>query len=371
MAKIGKQWGTIIACWAVALAFIITGICLGTIIPSKAVDEKAFEVTFGDKVNYYAGNTDGMLVMQTELFGLSTTAENPAVIKLMTDINAIKEFNWVFYREGEGEEDYQNCYYTLDLNGHIIQTDSANLWVYPQANLTIIDSNPTAVHYCAPDGDGYRFADVPLIGYTAVKGGVISGGECGIQVVGELTIDGGTYLGTGGFVVTGGGKMMVNNLYSQVCGTYEDMENIAFMVERNGTRVDFDGTETTTHAELVINGGTIYGNFVYYDSYTNLQTHDSTTTPYLVDDLTALPTDSPIKVTVAMQKTTDDNGLTVYQAAKTTDDQPDTDGQGEQITADSQTNLIGLIILGVAAAVLVIGVVVIIVVGIKQRKKAA
>ena len=46
MAKISKNLGTAIACWAVALVFAITGICLSIVIPSSAAEEKTHKIRF-------------------------------------------------------------------------------------------------------------------------------------------------------------------------------------------------------------------------------------------------------------------------------------------------------------------------------------
>ena len=387
MAKIGKQWGSIIACWAVALAFIITGICLGTIIPSKAADEDFLAVTFDvngdgvisdDETTYYASFRAAGEYVNT----LSTTAENRAVVKVTRDVLSLsgtEEDNcFVLYKE-DG-----TSWCTFDLNGHVLKADAMGVTANYEGHLTIIDSQPTLVHYYQRTADGdYLFVNEPTADYTAVYGGVLcsreNSADDGVQIVvmagGELVIDGGTYLGRGCFAIMYDAKMIFNKLTSQMV-TDNPMGMSAAQSVVLGLATPQEGYEPSI---LEINGGMISGNISFCESDPDADSGYKTR----IIDLANVPDDVPsIKVNVNLTKTLDTNGLPIYTSENYTptinpdvppaDDQP-TDNQENknQSTPDVKTNLIGLIVLGVAAAVMVVGVTTIIIVNTKKRKKVA
>ncbi len=115
---------------------------------------------------------------------------------------------------------------TLDLNGYGIRANGTNLRVITidnSANLTIDDSNPSAVHgYVIPSatGNGAGLATVHSVkqdGDIEFIGGYITGGNYrgnggSIYVAGTLNKTGGTIIGNnctgtgGGIYVEGGGK---------------------------------------------------------------------------------------------------------------------------------------------------------------------
>ena len=393
MAKIGKQWGTIIACWAVALALIITGICLGTIIPSKAADEDFLAVTFDvngdgvisdDETTYYASLKAASEYVNT----LLTTAENPAQIKVLHDatVGGSEGDGLVIGAEiSTGNDEYAPVYACLDLNGCWLNVWDDAFFNCAAGELKIVDSQPSRLRYAVPVGErnGYEIYDqVPAdagVTATPVYGGIIAAVNANDSAVnifyiyasihGQVTIAGGNYYGTGVLQVADKSTMIFEK------GIWHMLLPVEAAGEEFGNKVA--AIVVKESGGLTINGGTIYGGIV------QISNSDDNYVEFV--DLTALAPDSPVRLgeNVKMEPIKDESGKVVgYNSTdKTTgepinpdvpteDDQPTHDEtDAKQSTTDVKTNLIGLIILGVAAAVMVIGVTVIIVVNMKQGKK--
>ena len=105
---------------------------------------------------------------------------------------------------------------TLDLNGHVLKYGSANngsvIVVEGSGNLTLTDSNTTAVHKFTPDTNGLWVSDEN--GSKTVSGGVITGGT-GYLIqygYGEYVYDayygGGVYIAPGGQLTMTGGNII-------------------------------------------------------------------------------------------------------------------------------------------------------------------
>ncbi len=385
MAKIGKQWGTIIACWAVALALIITGICLGTIIPSKAADEKVVMVTCGDAVKYFTDISE----VPTYVNHLPTTASQPATVTLLEDIHTVEPIG---LEVGKIEEDALCApWAVLDLAGHILRSDKAiHLAAVVAGSLTVIDSNPSVERYVTrnstTDGVNYDFFDeVPLGTYAdVIYGGVVTAPELMIASFysgHELTINGGNYFGTGSVCAYGSGSIITEEDKAAFIEAFGFIPKQRVTINGGLFQVYTDdveagltgnyGVQVAHDGELVINGGSIFGKVahetVYGEGYVDVDLSDPQT------DMIKINADikmKPIKDA--------DGNLVGYAAVDATTGEPitpdvptdDTENKN-QSTPDAKTNLIGLIVLGVAAAVMVVGVTTIIIVNTKKRKKVA
>ena len=94
---------------------------------------------------------------------------------------------------------------TLDLNGHVLKYESANkgsvIVVEGSGNLTLTDSNTTAVHKFTPNSDGLWVLDEN--GSETVTGGVITGGT-GTDI---STFGGTTWYCGGGALIKNGGSL--------------------------------------------------------------------------------------------------------------------------------------------------------------------
>ena len=100
---------------------------------------------------------------------------------------------------------------TLDLNGHVLKYESANegsvIVVKDGGNLTLTDSNTTAVHKFTPDTNGLWVSDEN--GSKTVSGGVITGGTgYPFQLYSTVNCGGGVYIAPGGQLTITGGKII-------------------------------------------------------------------------------------------------------------------------------------------------------------------
>lgn len=368
MAKISKQWGTIIACWAVALTFIIAGICLGVIIPSKAAED-VFE---GDIAVMFDGETTIYHNMNTVLSVLEateTTVGKPLTIKLLSNVTS----GTVQPASGF----VQNKNFILDLNGYVWSADGIFLML-DDTDFHIIDSCPEVVRYCTYTGEDYQLVTSNKIGYT---GSVVQGGVIALKdkvptdlmanlsvIVGHgsskdvtITIDGGTFLGNSaalqvyaedGFTA----KLIING------------GNLQFTTDEMGSDVTFS---CANNGKIEINGGNIYGKIFTID----ITKEEDTGVIFGLDDI---PADAKVTISENIElkpQYGDDGSILYYQAVTKGSDEPITAPtepvKDAEPKADSNnSNLIGLIILG-AAAVMVVGVTTIIVVNVKRRKKVA
>ena len=102
---------------------------------------------------------------------------------------------------------------TLDLNGYVLKYESANkgsvIVVKDGGNLTLTDSNTTAVHKFTPDTNGLWVLD-ETSGTETVNGGVITGGTgYPIWLYSEyLYYGGGVYIAPGGQLTMTGGNII-------------------------------------------------------------------------------------------------------------------------------------------------------------------
>ena len=380
MATINKKWGTVIGCWCVALVMIITGVCLGLVIPSSAAEDAVAVVTCGDTVEYFTDITK----VQDYVGKLTTSKESPAVVKLLKDIHTDQDVGVGAIHEGS---DMQAHYVVFDLAGHILQSDNQIvLGCALGGSFTVMDSNPTVTRYAVRHRDSngvvsYEFFDsddLPKGTSSAdvIQGGVVTGKNVLFNSFyggHDLTINGGNFLGTGHIEASGwgtdfemteedeqkyidmlgfvpSGSIIINGGLMQLYETdYEGLTG------NYGIRMLYNGN-------LEINGGSIFGKVAYLDSITEA----------VVDvDLTNPQTDKvKINTNIRMEET-EINGVKVYTAVDATTGEPivpDVPAATEQ-PANDNNNLIGLIILGTAAAVMVVGVIVIIIVNAKRRNK--
>ena len=101
---------------------------------------------------------------------------------------------------------------TLDLNGHVLKYESANkgsvIVVEGSGNLTLTDSNTTAVHKFTPDTNGLWVLE-EASGTETVTGGVITGGT-GYPFPLSITVNcgGGVYIAPGGQLTMTGGNII-------------------------------------------------------------------------------------------------------------------------------------------------------------------
>lgn len=105
---------------------------------------------------------------------------------------------------------------TLDLNGHVLKYGSANngsvIVVEGSGNLTLTDSNTTAVHKFTPDTNGLWVSDEN--GSKTVSGGVITGGTGKLiqfgsgKYVYDAYYGGGVYIAPGGQLTMTGGNIV-------------------------------------------------------------------------------------------------------------------------------------------------------------------
>ena len=103
---------------------------------------------------------------------------------------------------------------TLDLNGHVLKYESANkgsvIVVEGSGNLTLTDSNTTAVHKFTPDTNGLWVLD-EASGTETVTGGVITGGTGYPFPLTSSTVvyyGGGVYIASGGQLTMTGGNII-------------------------------------------------------------------------------------------------------------------------------------------------------------------
>lgn len=400
MANWGKKWGGVIACWCVALALMITGICLGLTIPSSAADEYEGEIAV-----MFDADGDGEIsddetqtyhTMQAAIDAVNacaTAVGKEATIQLRSDVTVANS---------DGHNEYGVVFgakhVIFDLNGHYLRSGVQNGMLFFKSTcydesqgifaldstITFIDNNPTAVHYCSY-GDGvYQFTDYAEIGEpsTPVYGGVIAASNfmCYAEYS-TINFQAGIYVAKeGGLQITGYHDEEADLTYA---GKAVIENGVAWQVSMSGGNEILDGASLamwfTDYAELEINGGNIYGEVAYMDNATG--------------EITIVNLDEPqfdaVKVNANM-KAFDINGVKVYSAVAATPEEPENPTPeepeepenptpGQPITptepivdaepTNNDNNLIGLIILGVAAAVMVVGVTTIIIVSAKRNKR--
>ena len=169
--------------------------------------------------------------IDTDLYEKMSAGINP--IKLIADINLYSTLSI-------SQE------VIIDLNGHVLKmTGSGSVFkVEKGGHLTIIDSNPEAVHKFTPNADDLWVLD-ETNGTKTVNGGVITGGtgsSIGISVYG------------GGVYVDGGGTFTMNggNIVGCTAST-------TFQARGGGVYVDGGGTFTKNGGTFTMNGGSITG----------------------------------------------------------------------------------------------------------------
>lgn len=125
-------------------------------------------------------------------------ASNAAVIRLIGDIEITA------YRTVQRAV-------TIDLNGHLLKTTSGGsnlVHVMENGKLTLVDSNPNAVHKFDKSNALWKLADETTAeeNTVEVKGGAITGGT-GTGFVGDTT-GGGIYVASGGTLLMRGGNIV-------------------------------------------------------------------------------------------------------------------------------------------------------------------
>ena len=372
MANLGKKWGAVIACWAVALVLVIAGICMGLVIPSSAASDYEGDIAVmfdADGDGKYSEEEITIYHKAYEAFdalnAFETTSENQATIQLRSNVTS----------EGIGGSMYKD--YTLDLNGYVLLVEGIMQIINCDNKVKIIDSRSDTEHYFAYVGNGqYEYRDTEKLGFNSVvNGGVIMNSYDWPSMFvtsadkgnSQLIINGGTYLGNMLFGMQGGeqgtAEIELNPGVNIHCGVnakgsfgFDDDIEISFMSQGN--------------AKLKINGGNIYGKVVEgkFDDKGALVGAE-------VVDLSAekLPDWVEINKDIKMKPQTDANGDTYYAAVDANTEEPTTKPTDPiaEANADDNNNMIALIVLGAAAAVMVVGVAVIIMVNAKRRKKAA
>ena len=404
MANLGKKWGAVLACWAVALVLVIAGICMGLVIPSSAADEYKYEgdirVEFDADKNGVIDETEtktyhSFIEALTAIKEFNTTAENQATIKLLSDVSLVN------LQDGAFGFLINAKHITIDLNGHYLRdavgyygesnnTVTTFFNVHCNGSLTFIDSDPTALHYCSfNSGKGvYTFSDTPEIGEpnTPVRGGIIAAQAMMFYVGANDGYDDQAFGGTinfnaGTYVAKIGAMQLVANAHVVI----ED--GVTWQVNMDATELGIeDATAGTKVAMFVVNGGpydygdstlTINGGTIYGEVYCmNMREGGNDPhNPYVTDmervDLTKERNDGVIKVKGNMKKVEIEDGVYAYTSADedagTTPNKPIADAN----STNDNNNLIALIVLGAAAAVMVVGVAVIIILNNKRRKKVA
>ena len=370
MANFSKKWGTVIACWCVALVMIVAGICMGLTIPSNAAEPNE-----GDIAVIFDANGDGVIgedettvyhTMKEAIvaaYDFDTTAQKPVTMRLLSDVTSGQ--CTIGAANDNGNTDAHGGDIILDLNGYVLAADYFSMVNYDHT-LKIIDSRPETVHYFAYVGNGeYEYVNEKFIGYDAtVYGGVIVSNNnpdapsiiynMATENDAQLILDGGTYLGNC-LVMSGA---MAETVTARI--EINEGVNWQFCVKPNSNELTGKFSFLLSNSKMDINGGIIYGQIATVDD------NDETE----VIDFNNLPDNVTVNPAIKIEESTID-GVKVYTAVDA-DGNPTT----KPITATEQptnnnNNLIGLIILAVAAAVMVVGVTVIIIVNAKRRKKVA
>ena len=164
---------------------------------------------------------------------------------------------------------------TLDLNGFVLKmTGSGGVFLIIEdnarkyfGNLTLTDSNPTAVHKFKPNGDGPWVLD-ETGGTKTVKGGVITGGtgtkSFSFAYGGGVDIRGGAFTMTGGNIVgctaSGGGGVYVFEPDSKASSTFTLAGGSIVGCTANtggGVYVNSSGASTTKTAIFTFMSGSI------------------------------------------------------------------------------------------------------------------
>ncbi|MBO5929224.1 MAG: hypothetical protein J6Q42_04315, partial [Clostridia bacterium] len=158
---------------------------------------------------------------------------------------------------------------TLDLNGFVLKGTGSGSVVTNKGNLTLIDSNPTAVHkYTKGNGGLYTLNDAN--GNITVKGGAITGGNIGgdgggvRNYYGTFTMEGGNIVGNTANMCGGGVSNCEDCTFNMTGGNIEG--NLAISTFLGGGGVFNDGTFTMKAGTIANNrssfgGGVLNGNF--------------------------------------------------------------------------------------------------------------
>lgn len=314
MIKSGGKRVVALTCWLVTLALIITGICLGIIIPSQATESTVVTVSFDGRVSSYSD----LRVAFAYVNSLTTTTDNIAVVRLQSDVVANPQ-DGLYFSLDAGQ------YAQLDLHGYAITCNDENATVYIFGALEITDSRPSAEHQMA---DG------------AVKGGVISGEQStfylGVVDTGSVVVNGGT-LATSTYVQSMG-SVTVNR--GMIAGTVECYET----------------------ATITINGGWLTQGVTITDGTT------SVTDQTVIDRVIKVDTE---KVDVLTDATTGKVTYREKSSVQPVEPEPITPEPDEPKTeqaTNGTANMVGLIFLGIAGVSVIIGVTTIILVDLKKRK---
>lgn len=409
MAKITKKWGVVIGCWVVTLALVITGITLGLTVPSSAADEAtAIKVSFAGQDTYYDNLKTAFAYVNT----LTTTDDNRAVVQLQSDLLWQREK--IYHDHGWGSDGEiftvaPNNFVTWDLNGHLLTVtanDDGDLvggGIIVEGTLTIIDSRPTVEHVLA---NGQTVYGGTLYGVEAeylpanVKDPednifsfynyyypVDPDDEESEVKSGRLVINGGNYCGQGSLITVGSTTMNSGKIMWDVKNN--DMSSVMALPDTPECSFTLNGGEivgdimTAVGSEIVmpetpliqVNGGRIDGEILVVDSDT--ENNDPVTDPAIIDQCVALgayvkkDTDSTTGKTVYRVKTAEEIAAENLPPLTPPDENPAGDTNLDSNPTDTGNNMLGLMILGGAAAVMVIGVVTIIVVNVKRGKRKA
>lgn len=357
------------ACWAVALVMIITGVCLGLTIPSSAAEdgyEGKIEVAFNGESNTYTN----IVAVKDALAKITTTEDKPVTITLLSNVTSSDVSLSLF--------GYNWC---IDLNGYVWSVDNFSLGNYAGGTLTITDSNSTAVHYVTYIGNGeYEFIDKQLPGRDSpIYGGVIAMKQGNIFNMtnqsedGEVTtmvFDKGTILGNGLTWVGNDPDSTPNSAANVVIKEGANLQfyfNAYAAMDSDLSRVSF---LNSVGSKINIEGGNIYGKIVGVDTSKEEEAYQV----FDLDKKDRLPDWITISNEIEMKAQYDDAGNFLCYSAVDADGNPTTTPNepiAEAEPTNNNNNLVALIVLGAAAAVMVVGVSVIIMVNAKRRKKVA
>ena len=159
---------------------------------------------------------------------------------------------------------------TLDLNGFVLKGTGSSSVIENNGNLTLVDSNSTAVHKYTNGSNGlYTWDDEA--GTIELTGGAIVGGKSTVHNAGGV-------LNHGTFTMEGGS--IVGNTATFGGGVYND-ENGTFTMEGGsivGNTAELYGGGVYNYSTFTMEGGSITGNTVIIGRGGSVYCHNGTFT---------------------------------------------------------------------------------------------
>ena len=161
---------------------------------------------------------------------------------------------------GEKTMTVSNKKITIDLNGHLLKRDDKGsvIKVTDHAVLTIMDSNPKRTHYGSLNSNGMWLANNGSS--TLIRGGVITGGNCGTGDGGGLYIEEESTVYLQGGTIAGNKADVGSGVYLEDGSTLDMTKGVSQLCYNYCAGTSSDGGTIFLRSDCTVIGGYVHSN---------------------------------------------------------------------------------------------------------------